>query len=79
MNKAQIAETLRQEIGELEVSIQKLQARCEKLKTFVLDLEMEISGPPPPTQSKKRVFESDKFRKVVDGIFGEKPKSAKKR
>ncbi len=70
MNKTEIAETLRQEVGELEVSINKLQARCEKLKRFVLDLE-EIAG--PTVQNKDRAADS-KFRKVVDQIFGEKPK-----
>jgi len=69
MNKTEIAETLRQEVGHLEVSIQKLQARCEKLKRFVLDLEAEIAGPqanaPQP---------DTKFRKIIDQVFGEKPK-----
>lgn len=74
MNKAEIAEILRQEVGELEVSIKKLQARCEKLKRFVLDLEEEIAG--PPVQKKPEA--DSKFRKVVDQIFGEKPKRAKR-
>jgi hypothetical protein len=75
MNKTEIAEILRQEVGELEVSIKKLQARCEKLKRFVLDLEEEIAG--PAAQNKGQVVES-KFRKVVDQIFGEKPKRIKR-
>ena len=45
MNKQQIAENLRNEVGELEVSIRKVQTRCERLKKFVLDLEAEIAGP----------------------------------
>ena len=47
MNKTEIAEVLRQEVGELEVSIKKLQARCDKLKTFVLNLEAELEGAKP--------------------------------
>jgi len=72
MNKAEIAEALRQEVGELEVTIKKLQSRCERLKRFVLDLEDEIAGP------KSRIPEEDsKFRKVIDSVFGEKPKPPK--
>ena len=73
MNKTEIAETLRQEVGELEVSIKKLQARCERLKTFVLDLEAEIAG---PEAQKQRPVDDSKFRKVIDRVFGEKPKRA---
>ncbi len=75
MNKTEIAEILRQEVGELEVSINKLQSRCEKLKRFVLDLEEEIAG---PAVQKKGPTVDSKFRKVVDQIFGEKPKRIKR-
>jgi hypothetical protein len=75
MNKTEIAETLRQEVGELEVSIKKLQARCERLKTFVLDLEAEIAG---PEAQKQRPVDDSKFRKVIDRVFGEKPKRARR-
>ncbi|HUZ07944.1 MAG TPA: hypothetical protein VMV89_10710 [Candidatus Paceibacterota bacterium] len=71
MNKQEIAETLRQEVGELEVAIQKLQSRCEEMKRFVLDLEEEINGPSP--QPKKTILDG-KFRTVIDSVFGEKPK-----
>jgi phage shock protein A len=71
MTKTEIAETLRQEVGELEVAITKLQARCEKLKTFVLELESEIAG--PEAQNQRPVADS-KFRKAIDRVFGEKPK-----
>jgi hypothetical protein len=71
MNKTEIAEVLRQEVGELEVSIQKLQARCERLKTFVLNLEAEIAG---PDAHKKRPLGEGKIRKIIDQVFGEKPK-----
>jgi prefoldin subunit 5 len=70
MNKNEIAEILRKEVGELEVSIKKLQARCERLKTFVLDLEAEIAG--PEAQNKTPAQDSN-FRKVIDKVFGEKP------
>jgi len=71
MNKTEIAETLRQEVGHLEVSIQKLQARCERLKAFVLELEAEIAG---PEAQKQRPRGDGKFRKIIDQVFGEKPK-----
>lgn len=72
MNKAEIAEALRKEVGELEVSIKRAQARCERLKRFVLDLEEEISGPPAPSEP------DSKFRKMIDKVFGEEPKQRKR-
>ncbi len=69
MNKQEIAATLRNEVGELEASIKKLQARCDRLKTFVLDLEAEIAGPVA-----KNPVPDSKFRKAIDSVFGEKPK-----
>lgn len=73
MNKQEIAESLRKEVGELEVSIKKVQARCELLKRFVLNLEEEIAPSQPP---QKTIFDS-KFGKVIDRVFGEKPKPPK--
>ena len=75
MNKTEIAAALRQEVGELEVSIKKLEARCEKLKRFVLDLEEELAGPLPPP--KEGLLENNNFRKAIDAVFGEKPKQKK--
>ena len=75
MDKTEIAAALRQEVGHLEVSITKLQARCEKLKQFVLDLEAEIEGAKP--QNPEPVVDS-KFRKAIDSVFGEKPKQPKR-
>ena len=69
MNKTEIAASLRQEIGELEVSIKKVQSRVERLKTFVLDLEEEIAGP-----QRQTTVPDSKFRQVIDQVFGEKPK-----
>ena len=73
MNKAEIAAALRQEVGELEVSIKKLQARCDKLKRFVLDLEDEIAGPQAKTPQP-----DSQFRKMIDKVFGEEPKQRKR-
>ena len=60
MDKTEIAASLRQEMGRLEVSLKKVQARIERLKQFVLDLEDEIAGPatraPLPRQ---QIQESD--------------------
>jgi hypothetical protein len=74
MNKQEIAEMLRQEVGELEVSIKKVQARCERLKRFVLDLENEIAALQPPQKS----ILDGKFRKMIDRVFGEEPKPPKR-
>ena len=73
MNKTEIAAALRKEAGHLELEIKKLQARCEKLKTFVLDLEAEIAGP----DTQKTVPDSQ-LRKVIDSVFGEKSKRPKR-
>jgi hypothetical protein len=73
MNKQEIAANLRTEVGHLEVEIKKLQARCDRLKRFVLDLEEEITGP----EVQKQVPESQ-FRKVIDQVFGEKPTRPKR-
>ena len=70
MNKQEIAATLRTEVGELEVSIKKLPVRCDRLKSLVLDLEAEITG--PAAQNQTPVPDS-KFRKAIDKVFGEKP------
>ena len=76
MNKQEIAEMLRKEVGELEVCIKKTQARCERLKQFVLNLEEELN--PTPGQEPKSILDG-KFRDVIDKVFGEKPKRPKKR
>ena len=68
MNKTEIAATLRKEVGELEVVIKKLQARCERMKTFVLDLETEIAGPVAPQPAAE-----SQSRKVMDQVSGENP------
>lgn len=75
MNKAEIAAGLRQEVGELEAAIKKLQARCERLKTFVLNLEAELEA----AEGKPSTPAPDsKFRKVMDQVFGEKPKRSRR-
>jgi len=71
MTKQEIAEILRKEVGELEVSIKKVQARCDRFKRFVLDLEDELN--PAPAQEPKSILDG-KFREVIDKVFGEKPK-----
>jgi len=73
MNKQQIAVTLREEVGHLEVSIKKVQDRCERLKKFVLDLEEEVEPSRPPQKS----IIDGKFRKVIDRVFGEETKRPK--
>ena len=72
MNKAEIAETLRNEVGHLEQEIKKLHQRCERLKRFVLDLEDETAGPQKP------LGPESKFRMVIDSVFGEAPKRRKR-
>jgi len=73
MNKAEIAELLRREVGELEVSIKKVQGRCERLKKIVLDLEDELAPPQP-----KGPQPDSKFRKIIDQVFGEEPRRPKR-
>jgi hypothetical protein len=75
MNKKEIAVNLRTELGHLEAEIKKLQTRCDRLKSFVQNLEAEIAGPvaPPP----KSILDG-KFRTVIDSVFGEKPKRPKR-
>lgn len=75
MTKQEIAEVLRQEVGELEVSIKKVQARCERFKRFVLNLEEEIN--PTPVKETRSILDG-KFRDVIDKVFGEKPKRSKR-
>jgi hypothetical protein len=74
MTKQEIAEFLRKEVGELEVSIKKVQGRCERLKRFVLSLEEELN--PTPDTEPKSILDG-KFREVIDKVFGEKPKRPK--
>lgn len=75
MNKQEMAEILRKEVGELEVCIKKTQARCDRLKRFVLDLEEEVN--PTPSEEPKSILDG-KFREVIDKVFGEKPKRPKR-
>ncbi len=72
MNKIEIAEKLRQEVGVLEQSILKVQAQCDRLKKFVLALEAELSSGQP--EQGPGVLESPAFRKAIDRVFGEKPR-----
>jgi hypothetical protein len=74
MNKQEIAETLRNEVGELEVLIKKLNARCDRMKSLVLKLEAEIAGQDPRNQNP---VPDSKFRKMIDKVFGEEPKRKK--
>lgn len=75
MNKQEIAETLRNEVGELEVLIKKLNARCDRMKSLVLKLEAEIAGQDPRNQNP---VPDSKFRKMIDKVFGEEPKRPKR-
>jgi hypothetical protein len=70
MKQQEITEILRKEVGELEVSIKKVQARCDRLKRFVLLLEDELN---PTGEAPKSILDG-KFREVIDKVFGEKPK-----
>jgi hypothetical protein len=74
VNKTDIAEVLRQEVGQLEVAIKNLQARCDGLKKFVISLEEEIEAANGQKQNPNVLMENSKFRKVVDSVFGEKAK-----
>ena len=75
MNKQEIAQMLREDVDQLEVSIKKVQARCDRLKSFVSELEEELAG--PVASNRKTIFDT-KFGKVIDRVFGEKPKRPKR-
>jgi hypothetical protein len=75
MNKEEIAETLRNEVSELDALIKKLNARCDRMKSLVLKLEAEISGQDPRNQG---LVPDSKFRKMIDKVFGEEPKRSKR-
>jgi hypothetical protein len=75
MKQQEIAEILRKEVGELEVAIKKVQARCDRFKRFVLDLEDELN---PRGEVPKSILDG-KFREVIDKVFGEKPKRKAKK
>jgi predicted nuclease with TOPRIM domain len=75
MKQKEITERLRVEIGHLEVAIKKATERCERLKQFVLDLEAEVETAEKKPQP---LAEDSKFRKAIDAVFGEKPKSKRK-
>jgi predicted AAA+ superfamily ATPase len=74
MKQQEIAEILRKEVGELEVAIKKVQARCDRFKRFVIDLEDELN--PTSGEAPKSILDG-KFREVIDKVFGEKPKRPK--
>ena len=63
MNKQEIAETLRNEVGELEVSIKKLQARCDRMKSLVLNWRRKS---PARIRETKLPGPDSKFRKIID-------------
>jgi hypothetical protein len=72
MNKKEIAEKLREEVGHLELSIKKTLERCEQLKRFVLELEAEIEA--AEGKQKPSAEPPGPLRKIVDSVFGEEPK-----
>ena len=72
MNKKDIAETLRTEVGALEDLIKKLKSRSDRLKKMLFALEEELDG----TAAQKEIQAlgpDSKFRKMVDRVFGETP------
>jgi hypothetical protein len=77
MNKKDIAETLRTEVGALEDLIKKLKSRSDRLKKMLFELEEEIAGPAAQKEIKMLGADS-KFRKMVDRVFGETPKPPKR-
>jgi hypothetical protein len=77
MNKKDIAETLRAEVGAMEDLIKKLKARSDRLKKMLFDLEEEIEGPASAKEI-KMLGPDSRFRKVIDRVFGEAPKPPKR-
>jgi hypothetical protein len=77
MNKRDIAETLRTEVWALEDLIKKLKSRSDRLKQMLLELDQEMAGPAAQKEI-KMLGPDSKFRKVLDQVFGEKPKRPKR-
>ena len=77
MNKRDIAETLRTELGALEHLIGKLKARSNRLKKMLFELEEELAGPEAQKEI-KMLGPDSKFRKMIDRVFGETPKKPKR-
>ncbi len=77
MNKKDIAETLRTEIGALEDLIKKLKNRSDRLKKMLFELEDELAGP-EKLKEIKMLGDGSKFRKVIDRVFGETPRPPKR-
>jgi hypothetical protein len=75
MNKKEIAETLRTEIGAMEALLKKLKVRSDRLKKMLFDLEAEDTVQPLPIG--KSILDG-KFRKAIDSVFGEKPKRSER-
>ena len=71
MNRKELVYTIRNEAYEIEAAIKKLQQRSDNLKSLADDLEAATKPPEKETQP------PGKFRKIVDSIYGEKPKKAK--
>jgi hypothetical protein len=76
MNKKDIAETLRIEVGALEDLIKKLKSRSDRLKKMLFELEEELAGPAARKEI-KMLGDNSKFRKVIDRVFGEASKPPK--
>ncbi|MFZ0828005.1 MAG: hypothetical protein WAO02_11335 [Verrucomicrobiia bacterium] len=77
MNKRNIAETLRTELGAVDDLIKKLQVRSDRLKKLLYELEEEITGPAAQKEI-KMLGANSKFRKMVDRVFGETLKPPKR-
>ncbi len=69
MDKKELVYAIRKEVYELEVQIKKLKQRCNNLTALADEIE--------EVKKKKAEAEQEppsKFRKIVDSIYGEKPK-----
>ena len=69
MNRKELVYAIRNEIYEMEKAMKKMHERCENLKTLADDLD--ASGQPGSPKAEP----ASKFRKLVDSIYGEKPKA----
>jgi hypothetical protein len=71
MNRKEIVERVRIEAKELEALVKKLQYRSEHLNWLADALESDGKPPPAPTD---KLGAGSKFRKLIDKVYGEKPK-----
>jgi hypothetical protein len=74
MNAKELAKNVRADVTDLEALIKKLQFRCDHLKWLAEVLET-AANPKPKSQLPAAPVPESKIRKLIDKVYGEKPRS----